>query len=313
MSFSWTLDVNENVYKNHKFSNQVLQESVADSVFAQFARSESGLGKNVGDTINIKRIAAIGEPTSSVLTEGNKIQRRSFTFANTSATVKQYGQAVEFNSWADDLLNFDLDNNIQRELMRLGTQILDTESGANLTAGQVKYTANSATTRTIQTNGSFSGTAASNLNYYHVEQIRDYMKGTLFVPELRGGGYVAICNTLALRGLRDDSPHQVWHQYTDPKNKWNGEQVKIENIRFLESNHATVLKNVGSGAGTGEAIFFGDDALGLVEVVSPHLRVDPPKEFGLQKEVAWYGAFTFFEPWPTGNAGEAKRVHFGSA
>lgn len=313
MAVNWTLDVTDNVYKNHKFSNQILQESIEEVVFAQFARSESGLGKKAGDTINITRIAAIGEPTSAVLTEGNKIQRRSFTFANTAATVKQYGQAVEFNSWADDLLRFDLDNNIQRELIRLGTRILDTEAGTNLKGGSVKYTADSASTHTIQTNGSFSGTAASNLNYYHVERIRDYMKGTLFVPEMKGGGYVAIASTLACRGLRDDTPHQVWHQYTDPKNKWNGEQVKIENVRFIESNHATVLGNVGSGSGTGEAVFFGDDALGLVEVISPHLRVNPPSEFGLRKEVAWYGAFTFFEPWPTGNVGEAKRVHFGSA
>jgi N4-gp56 family major capsid protein len=147
------------------------------------------------------------------------------------------------------------------------------------------------------------------------------MYDTLHVPRLNGD-YVAIARTLALRGIKRDPAWEEWKKYTDPAAKYNGEVGRIEGVRFVQTNHgttaatsaaATGLGKVGTGNVLGEAVFFGEDSVVMGEAMAPELRAAIPADFGRSKAVAWYGIFEFGIIWDTGNAGQARIVHVGSA
>jgi N4-gp56 family major capsid protein len=155
--------------------------------------------------------------------------------------------------------------------------------------------------------------AASNLNTFHVESIRDYMYGTIRVPAYEGDDYICIMATTAKRGILSDPNWEVWHKYTDPEAKYNGEIGRYENIRFIETNNFNALSNgLGTGAVLGEAVFFGQDAVVMALVQDPELRAMIPRDYGRQKGVAWYGVAQWDVVWDTANAGEAKVVHVSS-
>jgi N4-gp56 family major capsid protein len=149
-----------------------------------------------------------------------------------------------------------------------------------------------------------------------VEQIRDYMFGTLFVPPYEGDDYIALIATKAKRGLMSDPAWQEWHKYTDPESKYNGEVGRIENIRFIEVNHSNALSGTkGTGSVLGECVFFGQDAVAMPVVMDPELRAEANfgQDFGRSKAVCWYGVLAFGIIWDTGNAGEARIVHVTSS
>ena len=107
---------------------------------------------------------------------------------------------------------------------------------------------------------------------------------------------------------------EVWHKYTDPSSKYNGEIGRLENIRFIEVNNTSALSgSKGSGSVLGEAVFFGDDAVAMAVAQDPELRAAIPQDYGRVQGVAWYGILEFGCVWDTANAGEAKIVHVTSA
>jgi hypothetical protein len=63
----------------------------------------------------------------------------------------------------------------------------------------------------------------------------------------------------------------------------------------------------------GEGVIFGADAVTMAVAVDPELRAEPPRDFGRQKAVAWYGILEFGQVWDTANPGEARIIHLASA
>jgi N4-gp56 family major capsid protein len=129
-----------------------------------------------------------------------------------------------------------------------------------------------------------------------------------------GDSYVGIFRTLGLRGLKRDPDWVEWHKYTDPAAKFNSEVGRLEEIRFVETNHANALGKVGTSSVLGEGVVFGEDAVALAEASTPELRVEinVGQDFGRSHAVAWYGILEFGIIWDTGNAGQARIVHVGS-
>lgn len=311
---TWTFDAPTGVYKSHAMSSKLRLASVEESVFMDFVRTEPGFGKGRGDTLTITRMANITEPTTAVLSETERISEDTFTLSTQSVTVQELGRAVPYTSLSTDLSEFNLENPIQRKLRQQMTLVLDTLAAAAFQTGQIKYAPTGLTSRNIATAGTFGATAAANLNVWHVEEIRDYMYDTLQVDML-GGNYVGIFRTQGLRGLKRDPTWEEWHKYTDPSAKYNNEIGRIEQVRFLETNHANALaNNLGTGSVLGEGVVFGDDAVYMAEAVSPELRAGMPQDFGRSRAVAWYGVLAFDQIWDdSGNAGQARVVHVGSA
>lgn len=312
-NFTWEFDAPTGTYKSHEMSRRLYEASVENSVFMDHVRPIEEYGRKQGESITLVRVANIAEPVSAVLQEGIAIPEDEFDLSTRVITVQELGRAVPYTSLSMDLSSFDLENPIQRKLREQLRLTLDTMAAVAFRNAKIKYAITGAATATVTTNGTFGAASTGNWNVYHVEEIRDYMFDTLRVPPLENGDYLAIVRTLGLRGIKRDPDWEIWHQYTDPQAKYNGEVGRLEGIRFIETNHANAMRKVGTGSVLGEGVVFGEDAVAMAEAMTPELRAAIPGDFGRAKAVAWYAILSFDTIWDTGNPGEAKIVHVGSA
>lgn len=314
---TWTYDAPAGVYKNHAMSGRLRETAIAQTKFMQFVKPESGYGKGVGESLTITRVASIPVPSGSArLVENVKIPEDNITLSTSTITVSEWGRAVPFTELMKDLSKFDPENIIQKELMRQMTLELDRAAAGAFRGTQtmVKYIPTGIATGVFDTDGVPSTVALANLNVTHIEQIRDYMFSTLWIPPYEGDDYIGLVSTKAKRGLMNDPAWEQWHVYTNPEAKYNGEIGRIEGIRFIEINNPNALSNaLGSGGVLGEAVIFGDDAIVMAVAQDPELRAMIPQDFGRQRAVAWYGILEYGVVWQTANPGEARVVHVTSA
>jgi N4-gp56 family major capsid protein len=190
---------------------------------------------------------------------------------------------------------------------------MDKAAANGFKQAKIKVTPDGVSSLQFGTNGVAPAVATANLNVHHIEQIRDYMYSTLFIPPYEGDDYMCLISTKAKRGLMSDPNWETWHKYTDPSSKYMSEIGRLENIRFVEINNSAALSgSLGSGGVLGEAVFFGDDAVAMAVAEDPELRAAIPQDFGRAKSVAWYGILEFGIVWDTANAGEAKILHLTS-
>lgn len=311
---TWTYDAPTGVYKNHAMSESLREASIADTLFMQFVDPEPGYGKKKGESITITRISNIESNVDGRLTESNEIPEDEFSLSTIAVTVSEWGRAVPYTSLADDLSELNLENAVQKKLKEQMKLILDKAAAAAFKTAKVKAIPDAVSSLTFDTDGTASTQATANLNIYHVEQIRDYMFTTLHVPTMEDGNYVGIVSTKAKRGIMNDPKFEEWHKYTSKEEKLNSEIGKLENIRFLECNHANALSgSKGLNGVLGEAIIFGQDAVAMAVAVDPELRAKIPEDYGRSKGVAWYGILDFGIIWDTANDGEARIVHVTSS
>lgn len=309
--FSWNFDAPSGTYKNHALSRKLYMKSLENSKFMDFVRGVEGFGRKKGETITLTRVATIVEPTSAVLNELSRIPEDVFALSTISITVQEIGRAVPYSSLAEDLSEFDIENPIQQRLMSQKTLVLDTMAATGFKSTPVKYAPQGAAAFQITTNGT-PGVATSNLNVFHCETLRDQLFATFLTPPWDGNNYMGVAATSALRGIRRDPAWEQWFIYTNPDAKQNFEVGRIENIRWVETNHANALSNAKGTNSIGEAVIFGEDAVVMAEAVSPELRAAQPADFGRAKSVAWYGILAFGLVWNTANAGEARVIHVSS-
>lgn len=310
--FQWQFDAPTGTFKQHALSSRLYEAAVQRSVMVDHCRPVEGFGKRQGENVTLTRISNIAEPTSANLVEGERIPEDTFVITTTSITVKEIGRSVPFTSFAQDLSFFDIENPIQNKLVDQMRLVLDTKAAAAFKAGQIKYVITGFASETVTTNGTPGAQASDNMNVYHCEEIRDYLFDTLNAPPAEGEDYIGVFRTLGMRGIKRDPSWEEWHKYTDPQAKFNAEVGRIENIRFIETNHANAFGKIGASSVCGEGVVFGADAVAMAEVLTPEMRASIPQDFGRSKAVAWYGILEFGPIWTTANAGEARIVHVSS-
>lgn len=311
---SWTYDQPTGVYKNHTLSKQLRFAAIAQTKFMQFVSPEPGYGKKNGESITLTRISALTVPTDARLTENQKIPQDNMSLTTIAITVSEWGRAVPYTSLSDDLNEFNVENNIQRVLRDQMKLVLDGAAAYAFRQAKIKAIPTGASALTFDTDGTASTTALANFTVYHCEQIRDYLFQTLYCPPYEGDDYIGLITTKAKRGLMTDPAWEPWHRYTDPEAKYNSEVGRLENIRFIEVNNSNALTNaIGSGGVLGEGVVFGADAVTMAVALDPELRAEPPRDFGRQKAIAWYGILEFGQVWDTANPGEARIIHLASA
>lgn len=313
-NFTWNFDAPSGVYKSHEMSAALRKAAIAETKMMQFVKPEPGYGKKSGDTITISRISNLAIPSSGQLAENVKIPEDALTVTTVSITVAEWGRAVPYTGLVEDLSMFDIENVAQRALKDQMKLIMDNAAAVSFKAGKIKAYLPGVASITFTTNGTAGGQSLANLNVFHVEQIRDQMFSTYYIPPFEGDDYVCLVSTKGKRGIVNDPAWETWHKYTDPESKYNGEIGRIENIRFVEVNNTSALSgSLGSGGVQGEAVFFGADAVAMAVVLDPELRAGIPGDFGRQRAVAWYGILNFGQVWgDSSNAGEARVVHVSS-
>ncbi len=312
-TFSWTFDAVTGVYKNHALSSELRSAAIAQCMFMQFVSPEAGYGKKVGESITIVRISNIAEPTTGQISEQERIPEDNLTMSSTAITVVEWGRSVPYTNLAEQLGKFDPESMVQKKLMEQMRLTMDTAASAAFKTAQVKAEPTGIASINFDTAGTATQAATVGLNVYHIEQIRDYMFGTLFVPPYEGDNYIGLVATKSKRSLMSDPAFETWHKYTDPSAKFNSELGRLENIRFIEINHTNALSNSkGTGSVLGEGVFFGEDAVAMAVAEDPELRRALPEDYGRKQGVAWYGILNFGLVWNTSNPGEARVVHVTS-
>ena len=313
---SWVVDAPSGVYKNHDLSSKLRMASIKEAKFMQFVKPEEGYGKKKGENVTITRVSNVTVPSDDSLTELVRIPEDTLSLSTQAIAVVERGRSIPYTSLAVDLSAFDIQNAIQKKLKDQMKLRMDISAAAAFKAGKILAIPTGISATTFETDGGASNTAASNMNVYHVESVRDYMFSTLNIAPYMNDDYVCIMITQAKRGLMSDPAWIDWKKYTDPDAKFNGEIGRLENIRFVETNHTSALADgLGTGDIMGEAVFFGEDPVSMAVAEDPHLRAEDNvgHDFGRAKSVAWYGIYGFGQIWSdSANAGEARVVYFTS-
>lgn len=313
-NFSWTYDAPTGTYKSHAMSSQLRSAAIAETKFMQFVKPEAGYGRKMGESITITRLSNLTVPTDGKLVENVKIPEDDMTITTVAITVHEWGRSVPYTSYSEDLSKFNMENMVQMKLKDQMKLVMDSAAAAAFKTAKVCAIPDGVASIAFDTDGTPSTQATANSNVYHIEQIRDYMFSTLFVPPYEGDDYIGLISTKGKRGIISDPAWEDWHKYTDPKSKYNSEIGRLENIRFIEVNNTSALSgSKGLNSVLGEAVIFGQDAVAMAVVQDPELRAMIPQDFGRQKAVAWYGILDFGLIWDTANAGEARVVRITSS
>src|SRR3990167_4042345 len=315
--FTWESDVADGVLKNHALSAKLREAAIAQTKFMQFVMPDPGYGRGKGDSVTIRRIRNIAEPTTAQIGERDRIPIDTFAESSVTITVAEFGRGVEYTHKSQLLNSYDLQDKIQRKLRQQLSLVLDSAAAAAFKTAKIIFQPTSLSGGTFTTTGTPAVTALQNLTVAHVKVIRDYMMDTIHTPGWDGGDkLICLASTKALRGIRNDPEFLAWRQYVRQEDAWfRGEVGEIENIKFVEVNHTNALSNSkGSGSVLGEAVFFGEDAVAMAVAEDPELRADVnTADFGRQKAVAWYGVLNFGAIWDTANDGEARIIRLTSA
>lgn len=312
---SWTYDAPSGVYKNHALSSDIRMAAIAQTKAMQFSKPADGFGTHKGSNVTITRVSNVNVPTDDSLVELERIPEDTLSLSTQAISITERGRAIPYTKLSVDLAHFNLENAIQKKLRDQLNLRLDSLCFTAFKVGQVKAIPDGVASLVMDTDGTASTTASSNIQVYHVEQIRDQLFSNYNVMPYSGDDYMCLISTKGRRGIMRDPNWEKWKTYTEPQAKFNGEIGRIEGVRFIESNNTNGLSgSLGLSSVLGEAVFFGDDPVVMASALDPELRAKESEDYGRSKGVAWYGQYGFGQIWSdSATAGEARVIHVTSA
>jgi N4-gp56 family major capsid protein len=292
---SWAFDAPTGTYRNHALSTDIRRESIADVQFMKFMRAEPGFGKKKGDSVTITRIMQL--PLATRISEGQVLPSGRPAIETKTVQVSQWGFKIPMTEFETQLTHFDITNQFQQMLRNQISLTMDKMCADALKLTPVKYTPLS-TGGEFVTDGTADSVSDRNFEIQDLRRIHDRLRGDLKVPPFRNGKYVAILSTRAARGIKNDAEYKDWLAPTTSEPLISGRLKDVEGFMILESNHTSALSDlIGTSTTTGDAIFFGADAGGLVRIMDPELRAGMPEELGTLREIGWVGALEAFLVW----------------
>ena len=305
---SWTFDSPTGTFRNHALSTDIRREAIADTQFMKFFRAEPGYGKKKGQSVTITRILQL--PLATRVGELDRLPSGRPAIETKQVGVSQWGFKIPMTEFEQHLTHFNLMDPFQQLLRDQISFTMDKMCADALKLTPVKYTPLS-TGGEFVTDGSADSLSDRNLEVQDLRRIHDRLHGDLKVPKFRNGKYVAILSTRAARGLKNDPEYKDWIAPTSSEPLMSGKLKSIEGFDIIETNHRNAMADlVGSSTTTGDAIFFGADAGGLVRIMDPEIRMGTPEELGLFREVGWVASLEAFLVWerPT----MARVIHLAS-
>lgn len=318
-TYTWKYDAASGTYKSHALSADLLKLAALKFKFVPFTKKVTAFGRKMGETITLPYYKAIAEPISAQLEEETRIPIDQLQMGTYTITIKEWGRGVEFTSLAEDLSALSPNEGAQKVLKDQMALSMDTAAAKAFTGTNAKiaFIPTSLTGGVWDTDGTPSTSATVNLTKDHIGVIRDYMANTIHAPFYDGEWYIGLCATKALRGLKNDRVIQAFNMYLQKGDiLYRSEVGMVEQCRLVEINHENALSD-GIGAGTvlGACVFFGEDAVGRIEIDYPQLRADMnyKADFGRKKAVAWYGTVAFDVLFQSNTDREARIVKVSSS
>jgi len=305
---AWIFDAPSGTYKNHALSTDIRREAIADAQFMRFMRAEPGYGKGKGESVTITRILAL--PLAGRVSETDRLPSGRPAIQTKQVSVSQWGFKIPVTEFETHLTHFNIMDPFQAALRDQIKLTMDVMSADALKLTPLKYVPTAASFN-LATNGTAGATSDRNLGVADLRRLHDEMNGNLKVPKYRNGKYVGILSTRAARGLKNDPEYKDWLAPSTSDPLITGRLKDIENFALFETNHTDALADlVGASTTTGEAVFFGADAGGLVRIMDPEIRAGIPEELGTFREVGWVGTIEAFLVWEA--AAQARVIHVTS-
>ncbi len=305
---SWKFDAPTGTYRNFTLSRDLRREALQDAQFMKFMRAEPGYGKQKGESVTITRILQL--PLATRVGETDRLPSGRPAMETKQVTVSQWGFKIPMTEFEQNLGIFNPANIFQQSLRDQISLTMDKMAADALKLTPVKYVPTSSG-GTFSTNSTPAATSDRNLGVQDLRRLYDRLADDLKVPRYRNGKYVGILSTKAARGLKNDPEYKDWIAPTTDAPMLTGQLKDIEGFALFESNHHNALAQlVGSSTTTGEAVFFGADAGGLVRIMDPEIRAGQPEELGTFREVGWVGTLEAFLVWE--KASLARVIHLSS-
>lgn len=306
---AWKFDAPTGTYRNHALSKDIRREAIADAMFMRFLRAEPGYGKQKGESVTITRVLNL--PLATRVGETDRLPSGRPAIETKQVSVSQWGYKVPVTEFEKHLSHFNIMDPIQAALRDQMSLTMDKMAADAFKLTPYRYVPES-TGGSFSTNSTFSGTSDRNFGIQDLRRIHDRLRGTLKCPPFRNGKYVGILTTQAARGIKNDPEYKDWLAPTTSDPLMSGRLKDVEGFALFETNHFDALDNsAGSSTTTGEAIFFGADAAGLVRIMDPEIRAGMPEELGTFQEVGWVGTIEAFLTWERPSL--ARVIYGGSA
>lgn len=301
---AWSFHAPSGTYRNFTLSNEIRREAIADAQFMKFLKPEPGFGKKHGDSMTITRILAL--PLAGRVGEMDQLPDGRPAIQTKTVSVSQWGFKIPLTELEEDLTKYNLPDAFKASLREQITLTMDSMAAAAFKLTPIKYTPLS-TGYDFETDGSAANTSDRNLGIQDLRVLHDYMRSgnsgaAAPVPYFKGGKYVGILSTNAARGIKNDPEYKDWQAPTTSGPLMDGRLRDVEGFMLFESNHASALADlVGNSTTTGEAVFFGADAAGLLEVRAPEIRmsIPDPHDLGRSRWLGWVGTLEAFHTWET--------------
>lgn len=314
--FQWKPDIINGVMRNRALSTRMRYATIAATEGIQYVKPVEGYGKRMGESVTVPIAKNIDEPTSAVLTRGQKIPIDTQALSQTTLTVQQLGRGVEYSEESQILSYYNPEDFIQISLRKQLKLVMNKLVFDAFKASPIRFAPTSDSGGTFTTDsGTTPATATNNGTVAHVKTISDYMVKTIHCEPYEGDFYHCLASITFLRGLKDDAEFAMWRQYLEPGMAfYRGEVGAMESVRFSRVAHSSALsEGVGTGSVLGEALFFGEEPVLSATALDPEMRAAIPGNFGLDRAIAWYCMLAFGLTFPSSNDGEAKTIYVTSS
>lgn len=309
---AWTYDAPNGVYKNHTLSNKIRRQALAKTVFMKFLNPEPGYGRKKGESVTITRIMRL--PLAGRVGETDRLPGGRPPIQTKQVKISEWGFKVPMTQFETDLTFYDLPSEVEKTLRDQMELTMDIMAADAYKLTPVKYVP-TASGFNLDTDGTPTGVSDRNMEVSDLREIHDYLSGTLKVPPMSNGKYVGILSTRAARGIKNDPEYKDWLAPTTSEPLMNGVLKDIEGFTLIETNNygyeKDALSNLaGTSLTTGEAVFFGADAAGLLEIKAPEIRMGVKEDLGRFYDIGWVGEIEAFLTWE--QPSQARVLHVTS-
>ncbi len=306
---AWTFDAPSGTYKNHSLSSKIRRQAIARTVFMRFLTQEPNFGRGKGESHTITRYLKLALATRIGETDDLPSGRPA---VNTKTIdISRWGFMIPVTEYERQLTFYDIMSPLQATLREQMELTMDKMAADAMKKTPIKYVPTTSGF-TLTTDATAGTTATRNVNVSDLREIHDYLSQDLLCPTYANGQYVGILSTKAARGIKNDPEYKDWIAPTSSSPLITGVLKSIEGFTLIETNNVDALaKLVGASTTTGEAVFFGADAAGLLQVQPPELRIaGNSAKLGLERLIGWVGILEAFLVWE--QAAQARVVHVTS-
>jgi hypothetical protein len=302
-------------YKEHEVSEVFKPAGFASVLFNLAGKRKVASGQS----LTIPAYANLDLETSNLLTEAETIPLSKLVVTAKVISMNESGRAVAITGMTERRSPWDILSAHKEQIQEVMSRELERTISTALRLMPIKYVATSSSAANITTNGTPSGTAASNPNVFHIQNIGSYMGDSLRIPfDPRYGSYVGIFRGNAILNIqRDDDYFELNRgRGLEPIAELN--VGKIGDVSLIKHNDPqSLLNNIGSGSAISEGFILGKDAVlfAFLEQIGLYYDFSKTKatDFGRFKYIAWmgdYGAGLYSD---SANAGLARGIHWTTA